>query len=110
MFDIIKHYDKVSEEMVEQYSQLAFDDVSMDDYYYDAVLWASRNEITTGTSSTTFSPSETVDRAQAVTFLWRSQGCPEPEASTSGFSDVVAGSWYEQAVIWAVEKGLYCAI
>ena len=46
-----------------------FTDISPDDYYYDAVLWALNNQITTGTSATTFSPANTCTRGQVVTFI-----------------------------------------
>lgn len=48
-----------------------FTDVKTDDYYYDAVLWAVENDITNGTTATSFGPNENVSRAQIVTFLYR---------------------------------------
>ena len=83
-----------------------FTDVSESDYYYNSVIWAYYHEpqITNGMSDTTFGPLDSVTRGQAVTFLWRSRGCPEPVSQSSGFLDVEAGSWYEKAVIWAVEN------
>lgn len=86
-----------------------FADVPGDAYYADAVSWAYNHEpqITTGTSETEFSPAGHVTRAQAVTFLWRVKGCPEPESPVSDFSDVQdPGSWYYKAVLWAVEQGI----
>ena len=77
-----------------------FTDVSVDDYYYDAVLWAVANGVTNGTSATTFSPDMDVTRAQAVTFQWRAAGASE--ASGSSFDDVAADAWYADAVTWAV--------
>ena len=53
-----------------------FSDVPGDAYYYDAVLWAVENNITTGTGNGKFSPLMDCSRAQIVTFLWRSQGSP----------------------------------
>ena len=80
-----------------------FVDVPKDAYYADAVDWAVKNAITTGTSETTFSPNEGCTRAQVVTFLWRAAG--EPEATTtSTFSDVSADKYYAAAVAWAVEN------
>ena len=69
-----------------------FTDVSTSDYYYDAVLWAVANGVTTGTSATTFSPDAPVTRAQAVTFQWRAAG--SPVVSGSSFSDVAADAYY----------------
>ena len=51
-------------------------DVSADAYYYDAVLWAVEQGITSGTSATAFSPDAVLTRSQAVTFLWRANGSP----------------------------------
>ncbi len=82
-----------------------FTDVKSSDYYYKAVLWAVENNITTGTGAGTFSPKNTCTRDQAVTFLWRANGKPEPTAAAS-FTDVKPGSFYEKAVGWAVENGI----
>ena len=82
-----------------------FTDVSPDDYYYEAVLWALGEGITTGTSEERFSPDAVCTRAQIVTFLWRFDGCEEPDQSAA-FSDVSAGAYYEKAVAWAREKGV----
>ncbi|MBR2743299.1 MAG: S-layer homology domain-containing protein [Clostridia bacterium] len=82
-----------------------FTDVSPNAYYAEAVTWAVENQITTGTSETTFSPASTVTRAQAVTFLWRAHG--RPEAGTMNpFNDVAPDEYYTQAVLWAVKQGI----
>ena len=83
-----------------------FADVPADAYYYNAVQWAVRNGITNGTSETTFSPNAPCTRGQVVTFLWRAAGCPTPNGSEMPFTDVVKGSYYETAVLWAVEHGI----
>ena len=82
-----------------------FVDVKASDYYYDAVLWAAQNGITSGTDAEHFSPNQPSTRAQIVTFLWRAAGSPEPK-SMSSFSDVSADSYYAKAVAWAVENGI----
>lgn len=82
-----------------------FADVKAGAYYYDAVLWAVEQGIVKGTSETTFSPEETVTRAQAVTFLWRSAGSPSVEADNP-FADVPGSAYYAAAVLWAVENGI----
>ncbi len=64
------------------------------------------NGITAGTDKTHFSPNTSCTRAQAVTFLWRAAGEPEPQNTTTKFNDVKAGSYYEKAVQWAVENGV----
>ena len=63
------------------------------------------NGITKGTSETTFSPDKTCTRAQIVAFLWRSQKSPAAEG-VNPFTDVKAGVYYEQAVLWAVANGI----
>ena len=83
-----------------------FRDVSANAYYADAVEWAVTEGVTKGTSGSTFSPGSTVTRAQAVTFLWRAAGQPEPSASAPTFTDAANQSaYYYKAVRWAAEKG-----
>ena len=83
-----------------------FVDVATGSYYEDAVDWAVENGITQGTDDTHFSPDGICTRAQAVTFLWRAAGSPEPETRTMPFTDVPVGSYYYDAVLWAVENGI----
>ena len=83
-----------------------FIDVPAGSYYEDAVIWAVDKGITSGTSATTFDPSGNCTRAQAVTFLWRAAGSPAPKTKVMPFADVKAGSYYETAVLWAVEQGI----
>ena len=82
-----------------------FVDVAGDAYYAPAVEWALKNEVTDGTSDTTFSPDAGCTRGQIVTFLWRAAGCPEP-AGRSSFTDVSADVYYAKAVAWAAEQGI----
>lgn len=82
-----------------------FTDVADDSYYANAVIWAVGDGITSGTTATTFTPNAPCTRAQAVTFLWRAAGSPEP-AGMSSFADVPADSYYAKAVAWAVEQGI----
>ena len=81
-----------------------FTDVSVNDYYYEAVLWAVENGITGGTTATTFSPNATCTRAQVVTFLWRYS--KEDASILPMFTDVAEGDYYYGAVAWAVENGV----
>ena len=83
-----------------------FVDVATGSYYEDAVDWAVENGITKGTDNTHFSPDGICTRAQAVTFLWRAAGSPKPETRTMPFTDIPAGSYYYDAVLWAVENGI----
>lgn len=85
-----------------------FADVSDTAYYYKAVLWAVENQITSGTTDTTFSPRKACTRAQIVTFLWRAKGSPsadDPQAAFP-FRDVAERAYYRNAVAWAVGKGI----
>lgn len=82
-----------------------FTDVSQDAYYYKAVLWAAEKGITIGTSSTTFSPNDTVTRGQTVAFLWRT--ADKPVVNTANpFGDVKNDDYYANAVLWAVSDGI----
>ena len=83
-----------------------FTDVPAGSYYEDAVIWAVDKGITTGTSATTFNPNGICTRAQAVTFLWRAAGSPAAKSAVMPFTDVKAGSYYYDAVLWAVEQGI----
>ena len=87
-------------------AQNPFVDVKEGAYYYDAVLWAVEQKITSGTSATTFSPDASCTRAQMVTFLWRAAGSPKAENGKNPFTDVKADAYYYDAVLWAVEKGV----
>lgn len=83
-----------------------FVDVPENSYYEEAVNWAVENGITNGVSSDRFDPDGLCTRAQIVTFLWRAAGSPAPKSTGHNFTDVKAGSYYEQAVLWAVENGI----
>lgn len=87
-------------------SENPFTDVPSGAYYEDAVIWAVKKDITSGTSATTFNPDGSCTRAQAVTFLWRAAGSPETKSAAMPFTDVPAGSYFEKAVLWAVENGI----
>ena len=83
-----------------------FVDVPSGVYYEEAVLWAVDKGITKGTDTTHFSPNGICTRAQAVTFLWRAAGSPAAKSGAMPFTDVKASSYYETAVLWAVENGI----
>ena len=86
--------------------QERFPDVPRDAYYYEAVDWAAENGITGGVGGGLFAPDQPCTRAQAVTFLWRAAGSPAPETGAMPFTDVPAGSYYYDAVLWAAENGI----
>ncbi len=87
-------------------SENPFTDVKEGQYYYDAVLWAVENGITTGLSADSFGPNANCNRGQIVTFLWRAMGKPAPTNSENPFTDVPDSQYYYDAVLWAVEKGI----
>lgn len=82
-----------------------FEDVVENEYYLNPVYWAAANRITLGTDETHFSPNAPCTRAQVVTFLWRYFGCPAVNASCP-FADVPSGEYYDNAVRWAVSRGI----
>ena len=80
-------------------------DVRYSDYFYLPVQWMTTEAITTGVAPAWFGPQQTNNRAQLATFLWRFAGRPAP-AGPSGFTDVRADSFYEDAVAWMKEMGI----
>lgn len=83
----------------------AFADVKEQDYFAEPVAWAVENGITDGVSETQFAPSDACTRAQIVGFLWKLEGRPAAEGTVS-FEDVRPGSWYYDAVRWAVSAAV----
>ena len=86
-----------------------FTDVKETDFYYDAVLWAVENGITSGTSADTFSPFKTCSRAEVVTFLWRANGKPQAQGENP-FADVTEADFYHDAVLWAAATGITAGV
>lgn len=87
-----------------------FEDVQFFQWYTEPVLWAVEEGITNGMDANHFAPDGTCTRAQIVTFLWRANGSPKAGSANNPFSDVPAGQWYTEAVLWAVEKGITTGI
>ena len=83
-----------------------FLDVNETHFFYDPVLWAVEEGITSGIDAEHFGPFAVCNRAQVVTFLWRYAGSPEPTAAENPFTDVPADSFYYKPVLWAVENGI----
>ena len=84
----------------------SFTDVPAGSFYEAPVIWAVKNGITTGATATTFNPNGNCQRAQVVSFLWRSAGSPEPTSAENPFTDVKESDFYYKAVLWAVENGI----
>ncbi len=84
-----------------------FPDVAESSPYYEAILWAYNNDITTGKLDGTFGVNDGCTRAQIVTFLYRQAGSPEVSADVKNpFTDVSADSVYYKAIMWAVSEGI----
>ena len=83
-----------------------FKDTPAGSFYYDSVLWAVEQGITSGTDATHFSPNGKCQRAHVVTFLWRAAGSPAPKSADNPFVDVKPADFYYKAVLWAVENGI----
>ena len=84
-----------------------FEDVQDENaFYFAPVYWAVEQGITNGVTEDLFQPNGTCTRGQAVTFLWRAAGSPEPKGTEMPFTDVASGSYCEKAVLWAVENGI----
>ena len=82
-----------------------FSDVSTSAYYYEAVKWAQKKGITGGIGNGLFGPNQPCTRAQIVTFLWRAAGSPVVNYAMN-MSDVPEGSYYAEAVRWALSEGI----
>ena len=82
-----------------------FRDVSTSAYYYEAVKWAQEKGITGGIGNGLFGPNQPCTRAQIVTFLWRAAGSPVVNYAMN-MSDVPEGSYYAEAVRWALSEGI----
>lgn len=100
---VLNHF---STYVVEAVDALSFTDVSVKEYYFDAIAWAVKNAITEGVNDTIFAPGASCTRAQMVTFLWRANGSPEPTVTELPFTDVAVDAYYAKAVLWAVENGI----
>lgn len=83
-----------------------FSDVAGGAYYNEAVRWAVKNGIASGTDAKHFSPDAACTRGQAVTFLWRAAGCPAPALAENPFADVKSTDYCYDAVLWAVQTGV----
>lgn len=96
---------ETSFKLIEIEPENPFTDISKNDYFYDAVLWAADKGITSGVTDTLFAPNASCTRAQMVTFLWRANGSPVVDYAMN-FTDVPADAYYTDAVRWAVSEGI----
>ncbi len=103
-YDRTNNWDKIANNLPK--SSSIFTDVFDTDFFCSAVLWAYDNNITKGMTDTTFGPSSTCTRGQAMTFLWRAAGKPESSLTSIPFTDVKPGDYFYEAVAWAYENGI----
>ena len=75
-------------------------------WYHDGIHYCLEQGLMNGVSATRFAPTGLTSRAQIVTILWRLEGCPEPQSRDSDFADLLPGSYYATAVLWAQETGV----
>ncbi len=87
-----------------------FSDVKSTDYFCKAVLWAAENGVTGGVGNGKFGVGQACTRAEAMTFLWKAKGSPEPETTENPFSDVKPDKYYFKPVLWAVENGVTAGV
>ena len=96
---------EVNATFVKEVETSPFGDVSTSAYYYEAVKWAQEKGITGGIGNGLFGPNQPCTRAQIVTFLWRAAGSPVVNYAMN-MSDVPEGSYYAEAVRWALSEGI----
>ena len=84
---------------------LPFSDVTESDWFYDAVTYAYENGLMDGVGAGLFAPNSETTRAQLVTILYRLEGEPAVSGDLP-FTDVEAGTWYTNAVLWAAQNGI----
>ena len=87
-----------------------FTDIVKTDYYYNSVLWAYNNNITSGVTENKFAPDAQCTRAQVVIFLWRAKGQPKASLQELPFEDVEKGTYYYDAVAWAYENNIVSGV
>lgn len=83
-----------------------FTDIKSRNYFYDAALWAAKNDIMPGISKTKFRPTKKCTNAQVITALWRAMGEPAAKSKKNPFSDVKKTDYFYQPVLWAVKNGI----
>ncbi|MEE3420055.1 MAG: S-layer homology domain-containing protein [Lachnospiraceae bacterium] len=83
----------------------SFSDVEAGKYYENPIAWAVKENVTSGTSDTTFSPNKVCTRGQIVTLIWNAMGKAEPKSTETKFTDLKS-DYYKKAVAWAVEQGI----
>ena len=97
-------------EMTEFFLRKRFTDVRPGAYYAQAVYWAIRNRITSGSSPSTFSPHNPCTREQVVTFIWATFGKEAPPSLENPFQDVYDGAWFMLPVLWARSRNITAGV
>jgi len=104
-FTHIKANHSIEASFVDDSQYKHFDDVNPNQWYAEAIDYVVRAKLFQGVSETTFAPNDSMSRAMLVTVLYRLEGYPAT-TGTNPFTDVAAGKWYTDAVIWASEAGI----
>ena len=98
-------------EKPESGASLSFGDVTPSDWYYDQIAWAYDNGYINGTSESSFTPSGTITREQAMTILYRCSGSPDASYDIDKFSDASDISDYAvNAMKWALSEGIISGV
>ncbi len=84
----------------------AFADVSANDWFFEPVLYSFATGLMSGTSDTAFAPATQTSRAMIVQLLYNMEGRPAVDSGNNPFTDVPAGAWYTDAVLWAYQNGV----
>ncbi len=87
-------------------SPTGFTDIRPGYYCEEPVIWAVNNGVTTGTTTTTFSPDDTCTQAQILTFLWRAAGSPRPDEDDAAYITGDKEQYYYKAILWAIQNEL----
>ena len=82
-----------------------FEDVTSDDWFYDAVMYVKDHQLMMGVDAQNFAPNRTTNRAQLVTTLWRMAGCPQGYPAPD-YNDLTVGAYYTDAIAWAMTEGI----
>ncbi len=108
----VKEENVVKEEIIEpekpEFNENTYQDVKKDDWYYEAVKYAYKNNLMQGTENG-FEPEEKMTRAMLVTVLYRLES-PIQKSQASGFADIEEGAWYEESVLWAAENKIVTGV
>jgi len=97
---------RLSDAIEYEYAEYVFNDVFPNAWYYESVMYAYDNDLMEGFPDGSFKPNDSLTRAQVVTILYRMAGSPSVTGMDNPFSDVSAGQWWTNQIIWAADDGI----